>query len=249
MSRTSFCAAVTLCTLSCGCIGIRGSLATDTGPSPTGWSTLDRQFVHVGELVRFSFVITKGPRSKAPVSPIGLADYCIASANGELIEAHLNEAGHFEFGTTIDAKHGETITVAVAAYRQRGVRDMMKIGATWQTNEDPFDQADLVIAHDEVLLTVYRSQIELPIGTEYGELVNNGRLELVRNDGVISRVGPIRPPADGYSTDGPDSTGTIVIRYDPQAHQLNKSGTTQIRFITSNRDGPTKPVIGSLSTP
>ena len=76
--------------LASGCI--TGSLASDTGPSPPGtfWSDAARQMVHVGEQVRFDFVLQDALRRR--VLPMGLADYSVVFVDGKRIETQAGVA-------------------------------------------------------------------------------------------------------------------------------------------------------------
>ena len=70
-------AAATLCLCLTGCIS--GSLATSTGPNgPQAWSAASQQDAHVGEEVRFSFILVN-PMLDRPMDPYGYVDYCVTS--------------------------------------------------------------------------------------------------------------------------------------------------------------------------
>lgn len=217
---------------SAGCATFPGSLATDSGPSPLGWSEADYQFIHVGEHVEFSFVLARDFRKNEAINPLGLVDYCIANVGGQRIEASLNDAGHYRFAYDVtDRRPGEVIDVSAAAYRIRGTRDIMKIGDEWVLADAPSDHSDRLLSHDALRLTVYDSRIELPCERPLQDLdMATARLEIIKADGSVTEVLPARESGGGFNCTGPDAHGRYLILYQPRASELNKNGTTAVRF-------------------
>ena len=97
-----------------GCM--RGSLATSTGPNgPQAWSADKSQDAHVGEQVRFSFILVK-PWQKGPVDPYGHADYCLADIGGHRVLCEPDWGGRFRFEDDFsDDAPGQTIIVSATA--------------------------------------------------------------------------------------------------------------------------------------
>lgn len=217
---------------STGCTTFPGSLATDSGPSPLEWSEADHQLVHVGERVRFSFVLARDSRKKSAINPVGLVDYCIGNVGEQRIEATLTATGHYRFTWDMsDRRPGEVIDVSAAAYRTRGTRDIMKFGDTWVRADAPSDQPDSLLSRDHLRLTVYQSRIELPCQRPLDDLdMTTGRLEIITADGSVTRILLGTDGGGGFTYTGPDAGGKYVVFYDPRAVELNKKGTTAVRF-------------------
>ena len=252
MRASAVCASLAVLCGSVGCATLPGSLATDSGPSPLEWSESEHQFVHVGEQVRFSFAMAKDSRRKVAVNPIGLADYCIAQVDDERIEAMLTRDGHYRFAADMsDRRHGEVIDVSAVAYRTRGTRDIMQIGEEWVRADSPSDQPDGLISSDRLRLTAYKSRIELPCEHPLQDLdLTTGRLEIVRADGSTTQIPPDADGrAGGFAYTGPDTTGRYVIVYEPRATELNKKGTTVVRFRVHDAAGDPHVFDAVLNTP
>jgi len=232
-----------------GCATLPGSLATDSGPSPLEWSEADHQFVHVGERVHFSFAMAKDSRKKVAVNPVGLTDYCIAQVGDERIEATLTADGHYRFAADMSGRrHGDVIDVSAAAYRTYGTRDIMKVGENWVRADSPSDHPDKLVSHDDVRLTVYQSRIELPCERPGRDLdMTTGRLELVRADGTTAQVLP--DGEGGFTYTGPGADGRYVVVYEPRADELNKKGTTAVRFRVHDTAGNPHMFDAVLNTP
>lgn len=230
---------------------MRGSLATDSGPSPTRWSTLDKQLVHVGENVAFSFVLTRDVHQQVPLDPFGVADYCTATLGSKRVEASLDDGGHYRFTFVIDeAQPGETLTVSAAAYRQKGQRDMIDIGGQWVRGENPYDPPDQAVGRDSLRLLVYRSRIDLPIERPEADLnLADGRLDIHKNDGSITSIYHQQNGRRGFHFEGPDADGRYHVFYDPAVDEINKSATTPIRFIVHDQSGSQHAFEAALATP
>lgn len=224
------------------CVGLTGcrtgSLASDTGPTRP-WSSDDQQFVHVGEHVDFSFAITAGVLHRRAIHPFGIADYCIATAGSEVIEADLDETGHYRFGfDAVDLHPGDVVTVTATAYRRRGVRDSKRIGGRWIHADSRFDQPDGAVAYDTLDLRVYESLIDLRIVHPPADIdMDGGRLEIVKDDGTTATVLAAGPDGRGFHYAGPDAESRYHVTYEPTADQINKSGRTYVRFIVFDGAG------------
>ena len=108
-----------------GCIS--SSLATSTGPLRPGasWSVAAHQRVHVGEEVKFDVILEK-TMHRRPISPLGIADYCVVLLGDKRIEVEPDWRGHFTFSHRfIDVRPGSEIIVETKLYRQKGRRDQM----------------------------------------------------------------------------------------------------------------------------
>ncbi|NOT00262.1 MAG: hypothetical protein HOP29_06500 [Phycisphaerales bacterium] len=235
-----------------GCATVRGYLATDSGPSSVGWSTLDEQFVHAGERVAFSFVISKSANAAAPLDPVGIVDYCDATIDGRHVAVELDDGGHFRFGGDVgDRAHGAGIVVTAAVYRQDGQQDAMLIGDEWVQAENPYDQHDRLLAGDSVRLIVYRSEIDLPVRPPDGVPLDlsRGRLEILRKDGSSTHIATGGAASDGFEYSGPNADGAFHVHYLPAAGQLNKTGSTTVRFTAPLPDGGEYAVEAYLATP
>ncbi len=228
--------AIALAGLTSGCR--TGSLATDTGPDQP-WCSLDRQWAHVGEHVEFSFALTKGVLHREAIDPFGLSDYCVATCGAERVEAELDGTGHYRFGfDVVGVRPGDVVSVSVAAYRRRGLRDARLIGGRWMRADVPHDPKDVSVARDALDLRVYQTVVELPIDHPTADLdMGTGRLELVKNDGDRSSVLGDRADGAGFTHTQVGQSGRYVVTYEPRADQLNKTGTTSIRFTVFDRKG------------
>ncbi len=232
----------------CGCMG--GSLATDSGPGGR-WSTERRQKVHVGERVNFSFALTKGWIRREARDPLGIADYCLATAGPERIEADLDDSGHYRFTySVIQHRLGDVVNVSVAAYRKHGVRDLMRIGDEWVHAEDPYNQRDRTIARDSLQLVVYQTRVELPVNHPPADLeMASGRLEIRKADGTVTTVFGRGPAGRGFTYTGPDHHGLYRVIHEPTAEQIDKSGTTYVSFTVLDRAGDRHVFDGYIPTP
>lgn len=228
-----------------------GSLATNTGPSQGQWSTANRQYVHVGEEVSFSFTLTDDPFQRRPVHPFGHADYCTATLGSDRVEATLDEGGHYRFQYVMSGRRvGEVVPVQAVAYRRRGHRDFMKIGDVWLRGTDPFDPPDDAVARDTIELNVYRSRVELFIEESPNQLdPANGRLELVKSDASVTTVYGDPGDGHGFRHFGPDKNGMYRIVYDPLATEVNRSGQTEVRFIAEDLAGRRHVAETTIETP
>ena len=168
-----------------------------------------------------------------------------------MIEADIDDAGHYRFSYDVVGKRpGEVIGVSAAAYRQMGQRDIMKIGGAWVTGEHPYDQADYVVAGDSLQLIVYSSQLDLPVKRPDLDLdMAAGRLEIRKSDGAITDVYYQQGHGRGFLYDGPDEEGFYHVTYEPVADELNKCGTTGVRFSTHDVAGNPHVTEALISTP
>lgn len=233
-----------------GCVS--GSLASDTGPR-TGdsvWSAVPRQRVHVGETVRFDFVITEPVRG-GMIDPTGVADYCIVSIGPDRIHINPDTAGHFQFEHTFDnLRAGEKLVVRARAYRVRGHRDYMKIAGRWMRSESPTDIFDQKVAADSIALTAYTLTLELKIQPRGIELdAESGLLRIQRDDGseVVRYID--RPHRPGFTVDGPDARGAYLIRYHTRSNELNRTGKTTVGFEIHDQNGKRIAVTRVFDTP
>ena len=232
-----------------GCV--RGSLASDTGPRPPAWqwSTARRQMVHVGEQVRFDFVLQDA--FGRFVHPLGLADYCTVGIGEEHIETTADAAGHFQFMYRFDQERpGDQVDVKATAYRQRGGRDFMKVRSQWLKSDSPYEIADRKVATDSIRFTVYEATIDLTLVKPAHDLEpESGILRIRRTDGATTSVYIDQPGRPGFTLSGPDADQRYRIRYRPKGNELNPTGTTEVDLTIYDRSGNEHDVSISLETP
>ena len=220
-----------------GCLS--GSLATSTGPNgPHGWCTAKKQQAHVGETVKYSFILVQ-PFGKRPIAPYGYADYCVATIGQERVECEPDPGGRFRFEhQLVGVNAGDKVKVSATAYRQYSQRDFMKIGETWVRGDSPYDEPDEKFTSDSLTLQIYQVRVEIPVCQEQVPLnFDAGRLELIKSDGTVSSVYLDHPGRGGYSVSGPDDSGCYTVVYLPDGTQLNPAGQTQARFTVDDRAG------------
>ena len=238
-----------LLTLMGGCV--RGSLASSTGPSAPGfhWSTASRQMVHVGEEVRFDFVLHDA--RKRSVSPLGLADYCVTYLDGERVEIDSTPEGHFSFSHKFDGvQPGDRVVVEVTAFRQRGGRDFMRIQGIWMHNDSPYDKADKPFRRDAIRFEVYETPIELTLVRPADDLdLETGVLRLRGGDDRLTRIMIDKPNRPGFTISGPGSEGYYRIHYLPTGSELNPSGVTEVEFAIHDVNHQLHEVRTTIETP
>ncbi|MCP4589548.1 MAG: hypothetical protein GY842_02265 [bacterium] len=220
-----------------GCFA--GSLATSTGPRTSGdWSVCRDQAAHVGETVRFSFILTQLFRNR-PIDPGGLADYCMISFGDEWDEADLDEGGRFILTRRIPREwRSREISVVASAYRKYGQRDRVALGGELLHADAADDPADPLVAYAEINLLVYQSSVEFELTAGADGLdFDTARMLLRTTDGLASTVPRARPPVGGFTVQGPTDGGIFTVQLEPRYEQINRTGTTQAEFIICNRAG------------
>jgi len=236
--------------LAAGCVS--GSLATDTGPHPRGcvWSDASTQKMHVGEEVRFDFVLQDSTTRKF-VSPMGRADYCVATIGDRRLEAEVTSTGHFQFSHTFgDIKPGDKIKVQATAYRQRAGRDFVNVHGQWLRTESPYEQPDAKVARDSVSLVAYQAPIELRIPRPPDDLnPETGVLRIRRSDGSSTSVYIDRPHRPGFTVGGPEPDGHYRIGYVPRDNEVNPIGTTDVELVMYDTAGNPHYASATLDTP
>lgn len=233
-----------------GCVS--GSLASNTGPRPAGfaWSLARRQMVHVGEQVEFDFVLQDWARNF--VSPLGVADYCVAFVGGERIETEPDVHGHFRFSYVFaDLRAGEQVVVKATPYQTRGSRDYMKVRGRWIAGDSPYDQPDKAVAWaDAIRLVAYQVPIELSIARPANDVdPQTGVLKIRRADGSTTSVFIDRPDRPGFTIDGPEPDGYYRVFYQPRDNELNEIGTTDVEFVIYDTLGQRHYAGMTLDTP
>ncbi|MCH7814458.1 MAG: hypothetical protein IID40_10615 [Planctomycetes bacterium] len=226
--------------VACSMVGcIRGSLATSTGPNgPEVWSADNRQQAHVGEPVRFSFILI-GPFQRRPLDPLGLADYCLVEVGSRRLECEPDPGGRFRFEYVLaDAQPGEEIKVTVTAYRQYGQRDIMRVGDQWLRGDSPLDEPDRTVATDSLILEMYQTTVELELEPGAAPFdFESGKLELIAPGGTTTPVYIDRPGRPGFRVEGPDERGVFWIRYRPDGTQVGVFDRTEALFTVYDRAG------------
>jgi len=220
-----------------GCFG--GSLATSTGPRASGdWSVAKRQAAHVGETVRFSYVLTR-PFKKHPINPAGIADYCIVTLGDRAAEADLDHMGKFTLEYPMpEAWSDQEIRVCATAYRTYGLRDRTAVAGELLRVGSGSDAHDTAIARDAITMLIYQSTVELVLTPGADDFdFDTGRLVLRRADGTTTSVARARPPVGGFTVEGPDENNAFVVRYQPTWDQVNLTGATEATFVVWDRAG------------
>jgi len=239
--------------ISCACGGgcISASLATNTGPRPEGrlWSMARRQQVHVGETVRFDFVLQDG--AGRFMDPTGLADYCVVIIGQERIEVTPDIRGHFQFSYTFDqVQPGDTIDVTATALRQKGGRDFMNIRGQWLRSDSPYEEIDRALCADDVRLQIYEAPIQLTLARPADDLnPETGKLKILRNDGATTSVFIDVPGRPGFKIRGPEPDGYYRVSYTPKGDELNPIGTTEVEFTIHDMSGRPHHASATLETP
>jgi len=231
-----------------GCIS--ASLATSTGVAPPNatWSNERYQSAHVGESVKFDFVLTDA--FGRPIDPVGIADYSAAYVGDERIEVEPHPAGSFRFQHTLTAPPGTDVDVEVTAYRQRAGRDFAKIGERWVATASPYAQPDRKMARDVVTLNVYQVEVALRIPRPADDLEpESGVLRIVRDDGHVTTVYIDRPNRPGFVVTGPEPDGYYTVTYAPTADMVNRHGTTRVEFQIHDLAGHRHEHVKMIETP
>ena len=238
-----------LAVLTGGCIS--ASLASSTGPRPPGWqwSMARRQQAHVGEKVRFDFVL-KDWRGRR-VKPFGLANYCATTIGSRRIEAEPDIHGHFSFTHDFSSvRPGTTLKVTTTAYQQRGGRDFMQVRGEWLHSDSPYEEPDRKIGADSIRITIYEAPIELTIAGFTEDLdPDTGVMRIRRANGAITSVYVDRPGRPGFTLSGPDTDGCYRVHYSPKGNELNPVGTTDVDFIIHDRAGQAHEASVTIDTP
>ncbi len=185
------------------------------------------------------------------VSPVGLADYCVAQIGGERIEAAPDEKGHFAFSHRFEAvQPDEKIKVRATAYQQRGERDFMMVRGQWLQADSPYAQPDRKIAGDSLKLAIYRAMVDLRMPRPPDDLdLETGVMRFRRLDGTVAPVYIDRPGRPGFVVTGPEPDGYYRITYAPKAEELNPTGTTEVVFTIHDAAGQPHTVSTELDTP
>ena len=232
-----------------GCVS--ASLASDTGPRPAGhrWSAAARQQAHVGEEVSFDFVLQDA--AKQFVSPVGVADYCVAMIGSRRIESDPDEFGHFTFTHRFDGlRPGEELSVRAIAYQQQGARDFVKVGSQWLEANSPYSIADRTVAEAAIRLSIYQSKVDLRIARPADDFDREtGVLRIRRADGSSAATYINRPNRPGFSIDGPSADGFYRVSYAPSGDETNKTETTDVEFAIYDLAGQRHTVVQTLQTP
>ena len=220
-----------------GCFS--GSLATSTGPRSGGeWSIARHQAAHVGETVRFSFILTR-PFKKHPVNPAGIADYCIVTLDDWSADAELDATGKFPLAHRMpEAWRDREIRIVATAYRRYGRRDRMAVNGELLHVDNASDAPDKVIARRAITVLVYQSAIELTVAPGADDFnFGTGRLIMYKADGTASAVAMARPPVGGFTLEGPDENHTFTVRHEPKWDQVNTAGKTRADFTVYDLAG------------
>lgn len=224
-----------------GCMNgcVYGSLASNSGLSSGGaWSVAKVQDVHVGETVRFSFILRERFRA-GRIDLLGIVDYAAANILDDRIEVEPDVSSAFVFEHKLkDVPAGRIVEVEVAAFKIRGTRDHMKIRGRWQHSISAVDEPDNLVGQDRLRLRVYQSEIDYSFPKPRADLDwATARLVLTRGDGRVSTVLMDQPRRPGFTMNGPDRKGYYHIHYFPLVEQINLSGSTRASLKVLNVHG------------
>ncbi len=231
-----------------GCLS--GSLASDTGSRQEGrkWSLDSVQQAHVGETVKFDFLILDS--FGRAVRPEDVSDYAVLTVGDERHQTEADLHGHYSFSHSFQSvRPGDRVAVRATAYRQRDQRDYMKIGGEWLRYPGATDREDAAVGSDSVRIEIYQAVVDLSLeapGAEFS--AGAGVLEMIRRDGNRRIVYAATDGRRGFSLtrEGGDRWR---IRYEPTAEELNESGQTLARFAISDAAGRRHEVEGQIDTP
>ncbi len=226
--------------LACGNAGcIYGSLASDTGHSAEGlWSVAEVQDAHVGEVVKFSFILRERFNPHR-IDALRIADYAAAEILSERVEAGPDLDSAFMLEHRLDnVASGRILRVEVAAFAIRGSKDFMKIGGRWHHSASGVDAPDKLVAKDSIKLRTYQSKIDYEFHKPQIALDwATARLVITRRDGKVTTVFADQPHRAGFTMNGPDHRGHFHIRYFPVADQIDKTGTTRAALRVLDLNG------------
>ncbi len=203
--------------------------------------------VHVGEEVRFDFVLFK-PFTRYPLDPEGIATYAVLDAGEASVFSEAGPRGHFEFAHHFQAEPpGAALRARATAYRAIGGRDRGRLETSW--SDFATNEPDRRVASDTVRLRFYQSVIELtvPVTTEPLDF-SAARLEVRKSDGAATSVYQDRPSRRGFSVSGPEKQ-MYRVRYEPTAREVNVTGTTAWEFVVYDRTGRRQVYAGEIDTP
>jgi hypothetical protein len=205
--------------------------------------------VHVGERVDFDFILLDASGRFANAN--GLADYCVATIGGEVIETEPDLNGRFQFSHTFEnVDSGQRVDVEAVALRQYGRRDFVKIRGRPVFGESPYDDPDQKVAGDSIRFTVYQAPIDLTMASPPDELdAETGVLSILRADGGSTTVYIDRPHRPGFSISGPEPDGFYRVHYVPAGRELNTIGTTEVDFVIHDRGGNPHRMTTRIETP
>ena len=207
------------------------------------------QAAHVGENVRFDFVLTD--TLGAFVSPAGAADYAVVTIDEGRREIEPDSQGHFSLEHRLtQSKEGDRVRVRAEAVRQNGRRDYMQVQGRWLRSESERNEPDRSVAGDSVDLLVYQSAVELHLDGTGDELdLETGVLRLRKLDGTMHTVYADRPGPKGFSLAGPDRSGKITVTFSPDGDMVNPTGTTDAEFSIQDRSGRRIAGVQRIKTP
>lgn len=237
-----------LWTASSGCV--TGSLATTTGDLRGGtWSIDPVQHVHVGEHVRFSFVLKK-PLARDSISAIGLADYCVFRIGVDADAVPVNADGRFLYSRDFgDAKPGTPINVIATAYRTVGTQDGMKVAGEWIQNESPYDEPDARVASAVVQLVPYQAVVTFDVAPELrGADFDSAVLTLYGPNESPTRILKQTPTRAGFTIDWSDGAGGRIL-FEPTWRQINASGQTKAELSILDSTGTERVLTKFVPTP
>ncbi len=232
-----------------GCLS--GSLATSSGGTDGGkWSIANRQQIHVGETVEFSFVLKK-PLSNDSVSANGIADYCAFLIGGDRVESEIDDAGGFRAKYKFaDVEDGAQVQVVASAFSTQDDRDFMQIAGKWLQTESPYNKPDQRVASANVLLSFYQSVVRFKLlKPEHAYDLGTGKMTFRCEGDRLVSVFENRPPRVGFEISEENADGSRWVAYLPSGDQLNPTGTTEVEFSIYDVAGNRMTFTETIETP
>lgn len=231
-----------------GCI--RGALATSTGRNgPSLWSEEKVQWAHVGEQVRFSFILIS-PTVNRALNPEGFADYCVIRIGEAMVGCELDFEGHFRCIYRFENEPaGSEIRVEATTYRQYELRDFLPLDAGWTESSPSGDQPDRKIASDKLTIKLYETRIELALSDDKQWDWQSGRLELHAPGKAPVTIYEEQELQPGYRVETLGGGKGFAIRYAPRADEMGTTGMTNYAFTIHDLGGEPHIIRGSVKTP
>lgn len=185
------------------------------------------------------------------VAPTGIDEYGVLYLGFERLESEPSPSGHFRFTHRLDGvRAGSSIAARGAVFQQRGNRDFIKVRGEWLQSSSPYEEPDRLIASDEVTLDVYQVRVSLEIPRPPLDLdIGTGILRIQRDDGTSTTLYVDRPGRPGFTIVGPEPNGRYEITYEPSGDELNRTGTTAVRFSVLDVGGQRHEAQAVLETP
>jgi hypothetical protein len=224
-----------------------GSLATSTGPQgPKDWSVEKLQHAHVGENVRFQFVVIDVFRGV----PVGnMADYVVWEVGGVPEVTAADPDGRYQLTHEMPTTAAGNVAVSATAYRMRGSQDTQVINGRLIQRGNPNDSPDAWVASDRLTVRVYQSEVRFDVPAQTPPCLWTTALLTFETERGVETILPQRPGRDGFAILSDDQGGNTVVTCSPPAEVLRTNGTTQARLLVQDEAGQQHVFETVLDTP